>query len=265
MLTKDQIDFVKNLELPPRDMVHVGREATVLFGPMFDASAATTDGVITANPAKPSGFVDDGSLVTFVAGISAQNQADVLNSTLLAQLAANKKFDREKNTVNWYAFYRNVLENVGWVVQAFQFEKQDIGGASATVDKFVVDMLVSIAADNEMEAVTLAMKALKNLPAKDNRIVLFDHSTHSDSNGNFQIAACSENGGQVAMKIGAFYFSSSKNVDRLLWYDFSASHTSIYKAVQAMTLNQEVFGQVRDAVKTKLGGNARNFVADLDI
>lgn len=34
-----------------------------------------------------AGFVDDGSLMSFVAGVSPQSQRDALNSTLLAQLA----------------------------------------------------------------------------------------------------------------------------------------------------------------------------------
>lgn len=42
-----------------------------------------------------------------------------MNSTLLAQLAANKKFDRETDTANWYSEYANVLETVGWVVTSF--------------------------------------------------------------------------------------------------------------------------------------------------
>jgi hypothetical protein len=38
-----------------------------------------------------AGFVVSGSLQSFVAGVSAQSQRDALNSTLLAQLAANKQ------------------------------------------------------------------------------------------------------------------------------------------------------------------------------
>ena len=40
------------------------------------------------------GFVDAGSLVTFTSDISEQHRSDVLYSTLLAQLAADKESDR---------------------------------------------------------------------------------------------------------------------------------------------------------------------------
>jgi hypothetical protein len=61
--------------------------------------------------------VDAASLVTFIDGVSGQQNEDVLNSTLLAQLAANRKHHRERDTPGWYDFYCTVLEQVGWVSQ----------------------------------------------------------------------------------------------------------------------------------------------------
>jgi hypothetical protein len=113
--------------------------------------------------------------------------------------------------------------------------------------------------------VTATLQAIKNLPTNDNRVVLFDHASHSDSNGSFQIGSCAESGGQVAMQMGAFYFSSKQNVDKILWFNFSSSNSQIYKAAQQMTLNRDVYSQVRSSIVTKLGDNARNFVDNLDI
>ncbi len=265
MQAKNMLDFINSLELPPADLVHVGRKATVPTKPMILAGVPTTDGVATADPSKPSGFVDSGSLVSFVAGVGQQNQADVLNSTLLAQLAANKKYDREKDTVNWYAFYRNVIENVGWVVQEFQFEQYNVSGASVTTDKIVAEVLAAIATGNDLAVITSVLNAIKGLSRDDNRLVLFDHASHSSKNGNFQISSCAESGGVVVMKIGAFYFSTTQNVDRVLWFDFSSSNSNIYKGAQAMTLNNDVYSQVRSTIVTKLGDNAKNFIANLDI
>lgn len=265
MQKKDMVSFVNSLTLPSADMVHVGRKATA---PILRAMVAgpTTDGVVTADPSKASGFVNDGSLVSFVAGVSQQNQADVLNSTLLAQLAANKKFDREKATVDWYQFYRSVLENVGWVVQEFTFDQYNVGGSSATVDKIVLDVLGAIAVGDELALVTSTLNAVKSLAGSgDNRFVLFDQASHSDSNGNFQISLCTESGGHVAMKIGCFYFSSTEQVTNFLWFGFSSSNSTIYKGGQAVVLDPDVYTQVRPTIITKLGDKAKSFIADLDI
>jgi hypothetical protein len=43
-----------------------------------------------------------------------------MNSTLLAQLAANQKANRLTNPAGWYEAYRTVLENLYWTITAFQ-------------------------------------------------------------------------------------------------------------------------------------------------
>lgn len=61
-----------------------------------------------------SAYVAAASVVAFADGVGGQQKEDLLNSTLLAQLAANKKHDREKDAINWYRFYRSVLQHLGW-------------------------------------------------------------------------------------------------------------------------------------------------------
>lgn len=43
-----------------------------------------------------------------------------MNSTLLAQLVANSRYNRQTNVDAWYAQYVSVLETLGWIVQKFQ-------------------------------------------------------------------------------------------------------------------------------------------------
>lgn len=45
----------------------------------------------------------------------------MLNSTLLAQLAANFRYNRQTQTTQWYEFYKSILETLGWNVQKFEY------------------------------------------------------------------------------------------------------------------------------------------------
>jgi hypothetical protein len=65
-------------------------------------------------PQQHSSYVAAASVVSFADGVTGQQKEDLLNSTLLAQLAANGRFDRERDTPNWYELYRTVLNGVGW-------------------------------------------------------------------------------------------------------------------------------------------------------
>lgn len=247
------IDFIANLELPDAspDLVRLAKSRPSFFAAMTD------DG--------PSAAVDDGMLVSFVSELPASDQSDVLNSCLLAQLAANKKYNRESDTKNWYGFYRNVLENVGWVVQEFSFENYHASGDTFSVDQAVLALLASIATGNELAVVTEAMSALKALSSGDQPLSIWNSSSHSQDAGNFQIAVCNKSGGNVVMKNGAFYFTTTETTDSFLWFHYSSSSMDLYQASQTMTLDEDIYSKVRQQVIDKLGDRATQFVADLDI
>lgn len=132
MSTAERIAFINGLELSEPDSV----------------IAKLRIPTIEPKDGEKAGYVDDGSLVSFVAGVSAQHQHDALNSTLLAQLGANKKYDREEQTVKWYKFYRDVLENVAWVVGDFDFTKFKSGSTTFDVDEVVIELLGAIATES---------------------------------------------------------------------------------------------------------------------
>ena len=247
--TPDSVEFVRNLEIvdyfPP------------FKGPKL--GTAVSDG-------KKQGFVDDGSLVSFTVNLQGQDKQDVLNSTLLAQLAASKKYDREKQTKEWYQFYVHVLENVGWVIQSFSFKEYQSGSSTFTMDKAVLQLLAAVASGNEAAAMVETIKALEKLPGDDNRVVLFNRESSKLDAGNFQIMPCDvDKSGQVIMGLGAFYFSTTKNVTRFLFWEFDSSSTHMYYGTEKVTLNGQIYGKVRDEIIKKLGDKATSFVHDLDI
>lgn len=212
-----------------------------------------------------AGYVDAGALVSFVSGVSAQSKSDTLNSTLLAQLAANKKYNREDQTKEWYDFYRTVLENVGWVVQSFSFERFKASGTSFTVEKVIAEVLAAIATKEDKKIIDATIAAVNALDKGDGRLTLWnDNSTHFDK-GNFQISACVEDDGVIVMKLGAFNFKTDERVTGVLWFTFSSSSTEFYKGGQVVNLNLDVYSRVRKQVIDKLGSKAQEFIGDLDI
>jgi len=67
-------------------------------------SPAYGSGIFHASETR-EGFVDTGSVVCFNSNVQLQQRDDVLESTLLAQLAANKKYDRFTDSTEWYKFH----------------------------------------------------------------------------------------------------------------------------------------------------------------
>jgi hypothetical protein len=247
----DRLNFINNLQLP--------------------ASNLTLQSNLLANTTTPppddskGGYVVDGSLVSFVAGLDSQNKSDVLNSTLLAQLAANKKYDREVQTQDWYKYYQSVLEPLGWVIQAFNFDKYNAAGDSFEMNKAVIEILKAIASEDEAAVSQATIDALGALDSGSHGLVLWNSSSSSVTAGNFQIAPCGLSNGSVVMKNASFYFNTTESTTGFLWFTYSTSKMSLYKSTNTMTLDGDIYTKVRQAVIDKLGDKAIQFVADLDI
>jgi len=71
-------------------------------------------------PQSSSANVAAASVAAFSDGVSGQQKEDLLNSTLLAQLSANNRYDREAATADWYDFYCTVLFRLGWISERME-------------------------------------------------------------------------------------------------------------------------------------------------
>lgn len=248
------LQFVRSLTLPPQKAVLAAHEPLKLLS-STEASAA----------------VDDQSVVCFVGGLNEQLKSDVLNSTLLAQLAASAKYPKDPSSFNydvaaWYNCYTDTLQKVGWNIQGLSFSQHQVSGSTFQVNQIVLQLLAGIATGNTSMIVQGALEALNEAKAKQSRALsLWKSHTENDANGSFQIACCSETNGCAAMALGAFYMTSKNKIRQVLWTDFSSSDTQVQCASTRVVLNNDIYSTVRNTVVQKLGAAAASFVADLDI
>ena len=108
--------------------------------------------------ALEAGFADAGSIVCFSSEhvINVQQKKDVLNSILLSQLAANKRYNRFNDPSDWYAFYRKVASQIGWVTQSFKpFERYVFFSYKFKISDAVIDIFSEVLKVDEGEKRTL--------------------------------------------------------------------------------------------------------------
>jgi hypothetical protein len=249
----ERLEFVQSLELeqPKTRTRGLGAAAEIATPPKITAD-------------ENANYINDGSLVSFVAGLSAQDKSDVLNGVLLAQKAANKQHNRYTEPEAWYETYRDVLSKIGWTGGADSFQKFDAHGDTVQVQNVVLTILAGLVMGGPaVTAITQALNALRGMSKTDSRFTLWDQSSHSQSAGNFQIAASAKSEDGLVLNLGTFYFSATKTDTHFLFFDFSESDIKLFTGAQKMVLNTEVYAQVREGVVKKLGELANEFVANL--
>src|SRR5262245_41816926 len=98
-------EYVDSLDLSGTPRASSALEAVGEAGEVFDA-------------AKSQAQVVGSTLYSFVQGVDANVREAISDSALLAQLVANKHASAQSAPIDWYTKYVEVLQNVGWVMQA---------------------------------------------------------------------------------------------------------------------------------------------------
>jgi hypothetical protein len=208
-------------------------------------------------------YVDAGSVVSFVRGVSPQHKEDVLNSVLLAQLGASAKYNREKHIAKWYAYYQKIFGTVGWVAPAIPFSQDKSLGVEFTADKVILKLIEAIGTGNDVAILAAALEALKNLGKDDPAVKVFETQSHGQRVGNFQIGVAADSDDVIVVKLALAYFDTGENVTRLLWFRFKSSHTKFYSGSITMNLDDKIYARVRQAVIDKLGKDALALIKGL--
>ncbi|KUL35915.1 hypothetical protein [Actinoplanes awajinensis] len=215
---------------------------------------------------EPVGAVDGNSVPTFVEGIRGQHLFDILNATLLAQLAANAKFDREQDPINWTRFYGKVLENVGFVVPEFSFFGLRSKDARFSMDQAVLKVIAAILTPTQVELAKASFDALQSLRSDDRRLQIFRRNSSDNRSGNFQISSVGESSaGIVSLKLNAFFFKTDEQVTDVLWFKFRSASTTLQATRTTLVLNDQVYDRLRQSILDKLGNRGLNFIGGLEL
>lgn len=224
----------------------------------------------TEDASESTASVIGNGIFTFTKNVSAQHREDIENACSLAYLSSLKKHNFKANkaeTENFFNFYTDeVLAKIGFLVTSFQFSKHDVSGATFSVDKAVIDILKAIVSENDAALVESTLKALEALADNDDdKFKLFSTHSHDAENSSFLISLVDEQNGEVAIKLGAFYFHTDQNNKKFLWFSYATSSSTLFKATQTASLNEPVYSHVRQEVIEKLTGVAGDTVARLEV
>ncbi|WP_095156249.1 hypothetical protein [Pseudomonas sp. Irchel 3E13] len=249
MTQPDQtLDFIASLSLPDTDALL--RQAETV--PASAISATDSD----------SANIAGHSVVSFVSGLSPQNREDVLNSTLLMQLAASAAFDKTQQREAWFRFYTEGLGKLGWTVSNSSIEHYVPKHDAFTMDQVALDIIESaVGGAGFAPVLKKTFAALKKQPQA---LALFER--HSDHGwlGMFQILPCSQTAeGNVSMLLNCMQFVHNALRYKILFFTYRQHEVQVYRSAQLAVLNTGVYRQVREAVLDKLGGNASQFIARL--
>jgi len=214
---------------------------------------------------KDQSMIVDNSLISFVSGLSAENRADILESTLLAQLGAKSKVPDEKDVIGWYNAYIEILTKIGWTIEGGEVQHFSAKANVVELQTVIIDILKAAFGSDLLEIVTKALEGIKSLADSNGKIEAFEKNTHSETNGSFQIGVATQEGNAVCMNLGTFLITSTNRIKHILFIKFTKDETELQYASGKLTLDQKIYENVRNLVQNKLSGRATEFVTEIPI
>ena len=225
-----------------------------------------TEDYSTLPPPLEAVFVDAGSLVCFSSEhvINEQQKKDVLNSIWLSQLAADKKYNRFTDPSDWYAFYREVASQIGWITQSFKpFERYVSFPNKFQISDVVIDIFSEILKIDEVEKKALK-DTIESMKKSERALTLFESNSINGNRGNFQILACTvDKNEQVRIVVFGCYFQSTEVTGNYFFAGREKQDIVLQAATEVFVLNHDVYDQVREVVNQKLGNRVEVFISNI--
>lgn len=248
-----KIEFIKSVDL--------GSPKGVFKGAYLKGKSP----IVTLEGVEQS-FVSQKSIVSFVSSVSSGLRNDVLDTTLLAQLAANKKFPNQGDSFDWYNAFIDTLIKLGWIIENSDFSTFESNATALEVKDAIIEILTAAFGANIVPIVLKTLQAIGKLSDKDGTIIAFKKNSQTQKKGCFQIALAVEENGTVTMKMGTFFITSKDDITQILFFKFSKANTKLkYNSKQASLSTSAYTQKVRDAVINKLGNAIEENIAEIQI
>ncbi|WP_375514223.1 hypothetical protein [uncultured Nostoc sp.] len=242
-------------------------------------------------------FVDAGVLFSFITSApqpkqTVQNQNDILDSTLLAQLAADKKYSRFQKSQDWYRYYTDTLGELGWDNPFFNFDDYFPKNKTFTLKDVVIHIFQKLANDQKISNAELVLvedtiNIFNKLANDDKRVNIYNSFTNfvAVDNSNASSSDVNNPGEIIPLKdlrtinlqvdvvdqslnlasVGIILTTKQKIEKKLFTQGFLTSlvQGKITSVSYLASLNEGIYSQVRKQVIEKLGDKREQFILKL--
>jgi hypothetical protein len=213
--------------------------------------------------AKDQAAVVGSDVISFVSGVTAERRAAIIDSSLLAQLAAKERIGDPTRIYDWYDVYFDVLTNIGWVVQDRSFAQYHEQHANFDAHRAILAVATALmgAAPAALALVTTTLDALQSMDADSPWLTIFNREGQSARTARFQISLAEQDpSGQFFVTLMAFGLEAKSTITQVLFFRSRASEATLRHYSGRVTINTEVLDGVHDAIKAKLLGLAADYV-----
>lgn len=252
VLAETVVAFVNGLELPRAS----GRKRAV----------ATDRKVDVFEAAKKQAMVVGGDIVSFVEGTPPNLREAIVNYTLLAQLAANRKVTSRDDIRAWYEAYFDVLDHLGWVVQERGFSRHHERGEDFEAHEAILSVAAAVLGPGTALAVVTSTLAAMKKMSDGPWMTVFRQESETARAARFQvtIAGPASDGG-VTISMMAFDLNARTTLTHVLFVKYRSLDVELWHSSGKVSVDAKVLSSAGPAVAKKVADYVQRYVENIPI
>ena len=193
--------------------------------------------------------VVNNSVISFADGLTGLNREYIRKSYLLASSYVSDVLKMHRGTEAWYDEFIKVMISLGWLPLRSSFERVSSSGKGLTVQLAVLNLIAAMLASTSLAGPLLAslpklaadaLEAMKQHPAS---VELFKRNSPLHQGGDFGVASCAENDGEVMMVLVTY---SSRGVSKqvgLPFLEWDSTSSEAFSGQTCLVLNTSVVNE----------------------
>ena len=255
--------FVADVKIPAPKAATTTRGASAKKATRGARGVALAPMATAIDAAHSQAAVVGSEVVSFAPAVPAERREAIINSTLLAQLVANKRIPDATKIYEWYDVYFDTLTNLGWTIQDQGFAEYEERKESFEAHSAILAVATTLlgSAPTALAAVTSAINALHKMDESTPWITLFNRESGSAKAARFQVSVADQDeDGQPFVTLMAFALEARSNVTQVLFFKAKRSEAKLRHYSGRVTVNSAVLDAIAGDIRAKLIGQASEYV-----
>ena len=207
-------------------------------------------------------------IAEFAGDVPVDLRADIANSYLFAQLAADRALEDEGGgTRSWYQRYVNTIASTGWIVLSNDESFREVSGSTMEVHKEIIP-IVTAALGPAVTAGAIVVKVLEGLAVMDDDnpwVTLFERESQRATANQFQVSYASMEQGVPQSTLVCFELDAARAITQVLFFNFSTTDAKLTHFNAQLSLNTGIFAQTAPIVAERIRSFLLSQIAEIPI
>jgi hypothetical protein len=232
---------------------------------MFGAAAELPQ--VVFDDAKNQAIIAGSEVVSFTQSVEAEFRETISDSALIAQLAANAKFNVEQDPIAWFDHYYSILGGLGWTTQTRDTAQYSIQKDGLEVHEAVLDVVNAFLGPipGGAKLVEIALTSLKKMDEDSPFITLFNKESERAQVGRFQFTLVRQEGDSFLADGMSFGLKAKKKVTQILFFKMHKTEATLRRSLAKMSIGADSLEGLRPALKAKIQAHRSKFLAELPL